>query len=97
MELTLSTAQSRVEQYLASASKSRRVIKPEAVDGETKSQYAWRLLRGSLKAATEIVRQADSQDIAIAHGLVYSRKLNHPKVITDVLYNKNTRVIDVMS
>lgn len=91
MEPTVTTAQSRVEQYLAAVSKSRTVIKPETVEDETRSNYAWRLLRGSLKAATEILRQADSQDVAIAHGLVYSRKLNHPKVITDFLYNKNTR------
>lgn len=92
MALIKTTAQSRVEQYLAKTAKSRTITKPQMIDGETKAHYSWRVLSNSLKAATEIMKKANSQDIIVTHGIVHVRRLNHPKVITDVLYNKNTKV-----
>lgn|SRR6218665_609489 len=91
MALVKTTAQSRVEQYLAATAKSKAIAKPLMRDGESKAHYAWRVLSNSLKPAMEIMKKANSQDIIVTHGIVHVRRLNHPKVITDVLYNKNTK------
>lgn len=91
MALVKTMAQSRVEQYLAATAKSRTITKPQMIDGETKAHYAWRVLSSSLKPAMEIMKKANLQDIVVTHGIVHVRRLNHPKVITDVLYNKNTK------
>ena len=66
--------------------------KPEMMEGETKAEYGWRLIRTSVRDVIDIVKSADAKDVVVSHGVHHSRRLNHSQSITQMAYNKNSKV-----
>ncbi len=86
------SASSKVEEYLRAESRLSQVEKPDQEEGESKAQYAWRLIRHCVKQATDAVSKADAKDVMVGHGIHHCRKLNHVRPIKQILLNKNTKV-----
>ena len=69
-----------------------QLAKPEQLEGETKAQYAWRLIRTSVRETIDLCAQADAKDIVITHGMHHLRALNHMEKLHQIVYNKTKKV-----
>ena len=86
------TAQQKLEQYFSEEISQKNIVHPPTDDGESKAQYCWRIIRGSLSAVVKILKSADVENKVIRHGINHLRKIQHPNAILHVAYNKNTKV-----
>ena len=73
-------------------SHASHLSKPEQDENENKAQYAWRLIRHSVRNAIDVVNKADTKDMVISHGVHQNRRLNHTNPVNQILYNGKTKV-----
>ena len=60
--------------------------------GETKAQFAWRLIRQCVKDAIDITLKVDMKELYVNHGVHYNRKIMHVDAIQQMILNKTTYV-----
>ena len=87
-----SSATSRVEELMRVESRLSSIDRPPMQDGETKGQYAWRLIRQCVRFAIDSSLKADAKELNVVHGLHHGRRLNHTQPILQMLYNKVRKV-----
>ena len=86
------SALSRVEDLMRAESRLSGADKPPMDEGETKGQYAWRMIRQSVRYAIDATLKADTKDLTVGHGIHHSRRLNHSQPIIQMIYNKVDKV-----
>ncbi|UJR35912.1 hypothetical protein I4U23_028653 [Adineta vaga] len=64
--------------------------------GENRTQYLWRLLRGSIRRTIDAVARADDTDIERSHGLHFIRNMNHDITVKCISFNiKKKEIVSV--